>query len=248
LLYSKVYLYLPQFYLSHAIVLIRRIQLYILFYGLVLASCTNSNITEGVIEYEISYPGLDISEFMLKMLPSKMIMKFKDNKFKTIISKGKMNTTALIADCHNKTLLSSFRFGNKKLMVDFTQKEINTMLNELPLVTYLDVKGKDTCAGFNVLKKVAVFKEVNSAPAELWYTNEIELENPNWIYPYNKINGVLLMYELERYGLRMRFKATKFINESIDDAEFEAPIGFKKVSFKEYDESVRDISGIFIPK
>lgn len=220
---------------------------YLLFSALLLlASCGEKKVTEGVIEFEVTYPYLNASDFMVKMLPNKMTMKFKDGKFKTVVSKGKSIRTEFIADCKNKTLATAFQFGAKKLSVDLTESEIKSMLKEFPSVTYLDVNDKDTCAGFNIRKKVAVFEDIGYPESELWYTDEIDIPNANWCYPYSDIKGVLLMYEIERYELRMRLKAVSFRAESVDDAEFNLPTGFKKVKLNSFEKEVKKIFGMVI--
>ncbi|HLP14366.1 MAG TPA: hypothetical protein VK177_20725 [Flavobacteriales bacterium] len=213
---------------------------------LLLGSCGSGKVTEGVIEYEVSYPYLNASDFMVRMLPNKMTMRFKDGKWKTTVSKGKSIKTEFIADCTNKQLATAFQFGTKKLMVELTENEIKGMLKEFPKVTYLEVNDKDTLAGFDVMKKVAVFEDISYPESELWYTTDIELENANWCYPYDDIKGVLLQYEIERYGLRMRLKATKFRAESVDDAEFNLPTGYKKVKLSEFENEVKKIFGMVI--
>lgn len=213
-----------------------------------LASCGKKEITEGVIEYEVSYPYLNANDFMVKMLPNKMTMKFKDGKFKTSVTKGKSIRTELISDCKAKTIQTAFQFGTKKICVELTEAEIKSMLKEFPSVTYIDVNDKDTLVGFDCLKKEAVFENIAYPEAELWYTNDIKIENANWCYPYSDIKGVLLMYEIERYGLRMRLKATKFKEEEIDDSEFNAPSGFKKVALKDFEDEVKKIFGMVLPE
>lgn len=183
---------------------------------------------------------------MANMLPNKMTMKFKDGKFKTVVAKGKSIRTEFISDCVNKTLATAFKFGSKKLAVDLTEKEIKGMLNEFPKVTYIDVKDSDTLLGFKVRKKDAVFEDISYPEAELWYTDDIEIENANWCYPYSEIKGVLLQYEIERYGLRMRLKASKFTDEPVDDKEFDLPQGYKKVKLENFESEVKKIFGMVI--
>lgn len=217
-----------------------KIYLYLYFIGaLALASCGKNKITEGVIEFDITYPHLNTSRFMSMMMPVKMVMKFKDGKFKTIVSKGKTLETIFISDCRKKTLSTGVKIFKKHLAVEFSKKEIRGMLNEFPKVTYLDLKETDTLAGFKVMKKVAVFESVAYPEAEVWYTDEIELENANWCYPYYDIKGVLLQYELERYGLRMRLKANKFRAEEVDDKEFILPADYQRVPLSEFESTMK---------
>jgi len=220
---------------------------YFLYAGIVLlASCGSGKVAEGVIEYEVTYPYLNASDFMVKMLPNKMTMRFKDGKWKTTVSKGKSIKTEFFADCKNKTLATAFQFGTKKLLVDLTESEIKGMLKEFPKLTYLEVNDKDTLVGLDVRKKVAVFEDISYPEAELWYTEDIDLDNANWCYPYSEIKGVLLQYEIERYGLRMRLKATSFKEEAVDDAEFNLPTGYKKVQLKNFEAEVKKIFGMVI--
>lgn len=222
---------------------------YFLLSGIILlASCGGNKVSEGVLEYEVTYPYLNSADFMVKMLPNKMTMKFKDGKFKTTVSKGKSIKTEFISDCRNKTLATAFQFGTKKMLVDLTESEIKSMLKEFPKVTYLDVNDKDTLASFHIRKKVAVFEDISYPEAELWYTDEIDLENANWCYPYSEIKGVLLQYEIERYGLRMRLKATHFKNEPVDDSEFDLPKDFKKTELKNFEAEIKRIFGMVIPE
>ena len=213
---------------------------------IILKSCGSGKISEGVIEYEVTYPDFQGSDMMKGMLPGKMTMKFKDGKFVTTVSKGKSIKTIFIADCRNKTLISAFQFGTKKLYVVLTEKEINKMLKEFPKVEYLDIKGRDSLAGFFCKKKVAVFEDISYKESELWYTEEIDLPNPNWCYPYKEITGVLLRCDLDRYGLRMNLKAKSFKEESVADEDFEVPAGFKRVRFADLEKEIKKLFNMAI--
>lgn len=227
--------------------MIQKLIQYFIYAGiLLLTACGNGKVTEGIIEYEVSYPYLNASDFMVKMLPNKMTMRFKDNKWKTTVSKGKSIKTEFFSDCKNKTLSTAFQFGTKKLLVELTESEIKGMLKEFPELTYIDINDRDTICGFNVMKKDAVFEDIAYPEAELWYTDEIDIENANWCYPYSEIKGVLLQYEIERYGLRMRLKATHFRDEPVDDSEFNLPAGYKKVKLKNFESEVKKIFGMVI--
>jgi hypothetical protein len=173
-------------------------------------------------------------------------MKFKNGKFKTSVTKGKRLRTEFISDCKNKTLAAIFQFGSKKMLVELNKHEIKAMLNEFPKVTYIDIKDNDTLLGFHVRKKDAVFEDAAYPEAEIWYTDEIELENANWCYPYSGIKGVLLQYEVERYGVRMRLKANKFTEEEIDDREFQLPPGFDRVKLRDFETEMKARMGLFV--
>ena len=49
----------------------------------VISAPYHKNISEGTIEYDVTYPELDSGNIMLEMLPSTMVMQFKDGKFRS---------------------------------------------------------------------------------------------------------------------------------------------------------------------
>lgn len=207
--------------------------------GLLLKSCGSSKYTEGVLEFEVSYPYFNGADIILKMLPSKMTMKFKDGRFRTTVTKGKSIKMDFISDCNNKSMISAFQFGSKKIAVELNEKEIKAMLKEFPKVVYIDIPETDTLAGFTCKKKAAVFEDISYPDCELWYTDEIDIPNANWCYPFSDIPGVLLQYEVERYGMRMRLKAKRFLDESVDDSEFDTPQGYKSVKLSDFEDEVK---------
>lgn len=68
-----------------------KIHFYLLLFGvIVLSSCKDSisDKSEGVIEYKVTYPKMDKTNFMLDFMPKEMKMYFKDNKYITTVSAG----------------------------------------------------------------------------------------------------------------------------------------------------------------
>ncbi|HXC03192.1 MAG TPA: hypothetical protein VNZ86_00495, partial [Bacteroidia bacterium] len=53
---------------------------------------------------------------------------------------------------------------------------------------------------------------------------------PNWSNPYHEIDGVLMEYQLKRYGLELRFNAVSVSKASIDESIFTLPSEYKLIS------------------
>jgi hypothetical protein len=53
----------------------------------------------------------------------------------------------------------------------------------------------------------------------LWYTDEIQVKNSNWYNPFKEIDGFLLAYSIDRYGIRMEFKAKGYEEVEITDEQ-----------------------------
>ena len=66
-----------------------------MLFCIMMNSCTeekefHKDVDQGIIEYEVTYPDLDSTDIMLEMLPDKMIVKFKKDKFISNMSAGEI--------------------------------------------------------------------------------------------------------------------------------------------------------------
>ncbi|GAB5538902.1 MAG: hypothetical protein Salg2KO_10050 [Salibacteraceae bacterium] len=205
-----------------------------------------SNISEGIIEYQVTYPELDSDNIMLEMLPSKMVMKFKDNKYKS-----KLETTAgivemsVMADYETQKMYNLVKIFSDRYALELDKDAAIALTNKLP---QFDLVFKDDAM------KIA---DANCQKAELdfggnrenyvfYYTDEIDLKNPNWCTPYNGIEGVLLDYRIENYGMNMHLRATRIVPQVIDDSEFEITDDYEFLSPLEFDKLVVKNMEIFM--
>ena len=81
--------------------------------------------------------------------------------------------------------------------------------------------------------------------AKVYYTNEIGITNPNWSNPYSKIDGVLMDFQMERYGVAMHLKAKSVLAQKIDDVTFQLPadsVEYKKIVFSELEKILQDLN------
>ena len=76
---------------------------------------------------------------------------------------------------------------------------------------------------------------------DVWYTDELNIKNPNDQTPYSQIDGMLMQYRLKRFGLEMEFTAKGVEKEKIADTEFELPAYYKVVSRQEMDDFFKSI-------
>ena len=205
-----------------------------------------SNISEGIIEYQVTYPELDSDNIMLEMLPSKMVMKFKDNNYKS-----KLETTAgivemsVMADYETQKMYNLVKIFSDRYALELDKDAAIALTNKLP---QFDLVFKDDAM------KIA---DANCQKAELdfggnrenyvfYYTDEIDLKNPNWCTPYNGIEGVLLDYRIENYGMNMHLRATRIVPQVIDDSEFEITDDYEFLSPLEFDKLVVKNMEIFM--
>ena len=81
----------------------------------------------------------------------------------------------------------------------------------------------------------------------LWYTEEIELKNPNWYNTFNEVPGVLLAYSIDRFGIRMDYKAIKFIPKADESKKqlFTLPAKGTSITYDEYNQKMNSLFETF---
>ena len=202
-----------------------------------IAGCGGSNgkiVSEGIIEFEAS--AVDPNNPMADLAPSKMLIKFKDHKSVVEMSAGMgLLTMSFITDYNNKTVTQLVKLLNKKYVSVANGEAIQTDAdnNKLKIQKTNDTK---IIAGFRCKKAVVTSEDKSRPPFDIYYTDEIEIDQPNWSNEYSEIEGVLMEYQLKRYNLELRFTARKVAKASIDDSDFETPPDYKTISQKELED------------
>ena len=85
-------------------------------------------------------------------------------------------------------------------------------------------KQKKVIAGYNCNKVEVVPDDKSIPPFDVYYTDELDIKDPNFASPYKEIKGVLMEYQLKKFGLEMRFEAKSVRKELIEDKYFQVPV------------------------
>ena len=80
-----------------------------------------------------------------------------------------------------------------------------------------------------------------SVKFDVYYTDELNVSNPNENTPYDKLKGMLMQYRLKKLGLELEFTAKGVTKEKIADTEFELPAYYKVITTKEMEEFFKSI-------
>ncbi len=200
------------------------------------------NVSEGVIEYDITYPKLDPNNMMVSGLPNKAYLRFKNNNTVNDMSgmMGLINITYIAR--HDKSVAQTLTLINKKYVSDISADDL-THLND----SYLDKieQGKNTqnIAGFNCKEAIVSLK--NGETIHVYYTNDIGVTDPNWSNPYSKIDGVLMEFEMERYGVAMHLKAKAVVAQQVEDNAFDvSESDYKKIPFNELEKILQELNPV----
>lgn len=201
-----------------------------------LAGCDSlyhKSISEGVIEFEVTYPETDAGDLMAGILPNEMTLKFKDNKTIGKLSSMGIFTTSIIAYPDSKKVAQLVRIMTKKYVLMLDSAEVQDLYSELPEMTVHFVDETKEIAGYKCKKAIITFKNDIKEEFSVYYTNDIEIENSNWPTPFHEIDGVLLEYRVRKYNIEMRLTATRVTKSTIDDSEFEIPPDYNKITQEE---------------
>lgn len=191
----------------------------------------DSRINEGVIEYQITFPESRDESITAGLLPDKMTYAFKETGFASNFqTAGGMFKNNIVADLKAKSLEHSLKVFRKKIKVKMDETDILKMLAEYPRMTVVRTNDIDTIAGYPCKKALIVFEEVGQKEIEVYYTDRIKMKNPNWCTQYHEIEGVLMAYEVEQFGIRMRLKAQSVQSKKTSEEDFVKNEDYKSIS------------------
>jgi hypothetical protein len=206
-------------------------------YILCVTGCSSSDekfISEGAIEYDAAV--VDQSNPMATLAPNKMTIKFKNNKSSAEMSAGMgLFSTAFISDPENKSMTQLVKLLNKKFSLVQHDADIKKENGIYPM-EITDVKGTKVIAGYKCQKAHVKVKDENTSEFDIYYTKELNIKDPNFANPFYKVDGVLMEYQMKKFGLEMKFTAKAVKNEDIDDATFELPADYKPITKEAMDE------------
>lgn len=197
-----------------------------------LTACENimsgNKISEGKIVYEIEYLDDEKENPLISLLPKTMEIQFKENNTATNIE-GFLGTfkMRLISDFEAEKNHAVLRIMDKKYIqtVDFGDIPAGYELEDF---TIENTDEKAEIAGYKC--KVALVKVEGKDPIKLYYTDAINIKNPNAGNPFHEIEGVLLGFQVKLTGLNMRFRAKKVVAQEVSPDQFIIPEGYEEVS------------------
>jgi hypothetical protein len=197
------------------------------------------DISQGIIEYEVTYPDLDSNDIMLEMLPDKMVMTFKNDKFKSNMSAGAgLIEMGIMTDATTRTMYNLVKIFGDRYVLELSGDDVKQMTDVLPPFQLKNLDEELVIAEAACEKVLLDFGISKSESYIFFYTRDIKLKDPNWYTPYNEIEGVLLDYRIENYNMHMRLKATKIIAQEIDDSEFVIDDSYETLTKEEFDKIV----------
>ena len=204
---------------------------------------TTGKISEGTIEYQVSFPPGHKDDFMTSMLPAIIKYNFKNNEASVDleISMG-IVSTSLIANLNKKQVMQTLSVMGKKFAVILDTVGVQKLLAKEPKSFITFSKETKKIAGYNCFKARVNFESDTIPDFDVYYTKDINIENPNWSSPFNAIKGVLMEFRIKKYGIEMILTAKNVIKKEIEDGHFELSPDYKIISIEEMDKMFTDMN------
>jgi GLPGLI family protein len=196
------------------------------------------------VEYQVTYPDIDSENNMMAAgLPDKAVFKFKDEKSMTHLSAMMgLVTIDYIADRKENSAKQSLVLFNNKYVANLNEAAVNKLnagfLKELKLVP----GETKMIAGYKCEKAKAILE--NGKEVDVYYTRDLGGDEINFGNPYHEIKGVLMEFEIERYGISMKLQATKVAKEGVEEKDFTVPQDFKKMPIEELENILKTLNPI----
>ena len=216
---------------------------------LLLNSCSSggngNKVVEGRIEYDVTYPGLDPNNMMAAGLPDKATYKFQNLSTITEFS-GMMGLIHIsyISNGEKKTAKQTLNLIDKKYVSNLSLKQVNDVNKEFVKDIKL-IDGNKEIAGYKCKKANVTLND--GTTIEAWYTTEIGMDSINWCNPYTIIKGVMMEFQMVKYGVTMKLVAKSVTKEAIADKDFEVPADFKVIDIGEQNKILEDLNPVSSP-
>lgn len=204
--------------------------LLIVIVSLGITSCgrdSGKNISQGEIHYNISYLGN--FAFPTKVLPKNLVVSFKENKILTEMTgvgkSGIINLANPELDIYD-TYYSLFYF--KKYYASKPGEQFPGF-NAMEGMQIKETSKRAVFCGYDC-KNAEVRIPGSDKVYEIWYTDEINVDEPNAATPFHEIDGVLLNFFFIMGDSELHFNCETVYSKEMPDDLFERRSDFERVS------------------
>ena len=189
---------------------------------------------------------MEKGNFMLDFMPKKMEMKFQEDIYATNLSAGMgMFKSSFICDKNNGEFVQMVKLINKKYALKLDAEGIKSSIKARPSLSIEHTNEVKNILGYHCKKAIVTLNNDKQDAFTVYYTDQIQMESPNWCNEFINIDGVLLEYQYEKYDVCMRFTASKIEFKEIDDKEFELATDYVIISESEMDKEMKEIFDSF---
>jgi hypothetical protein len=187
-------------------------------------------INQGEIHYNIDYKG-NFGVMPKEVLPKNLIVSFKNNKilFEMISSFGNSGILNL-ANPEKGIVDTYFSLFTLKYFYAVQPGEQYPGFEAMQGIVIRNTNKTSVICGFNCKNAEVTFPSDRNRVYQVWYTNEINIKNPNIATPFSQIDGVLMSFFFFLGTAELHFDAETVYKKEIPDETFERRERYMRVS------------------
>jgi hypothetical protein len=195
-------------------------------------------INQGEIHYNIDYIG-SFGPMPKEVMPKNLVVAFKHDKilFEMISSFGNSGILNL-ANPEKGIFDTYFSLFTLKYYYAVQPGEEFPGFEAMEGIEIRKTTKTAVICGYNCKNAEVTFPTKKEKVYEIWYTNEIDVKNPNTATPYSQIDGVLMKFFFLLGPAELHFNAETVYKKKIPDETFERREKFNRVSRTEIDKFI----------
>ena len=200
-------------------------------------------IDQGEIHYNINYIG-NIGPVPKEALPKNLIVSFKKNKILYEMV-GIGNSGILNLSNPEKGIFDTyFSLFTIKYFYAAEPGEMYPGFEAMEGMVIRKTSKTSIICEFNCKNAEVYFPSDRNKVFDIWYTNEIDVKNPNASNPFNKIDGVLMSFFFFLGTTQLQFEAETVFKKELPDEIFERRDKFVRVSREEIKEFINKMNSL----
>ena len=99
----------------------------------------------------------------------------------------------------------------------------------------------DSLSGLFATKYLINYDSDTVPQFESWFTESLTIQNATSISSYASIKGMPLIYDIDRYGLRMHLEIIDFNPREVKDKEFKRIEDLEEINYLLYEKKIQDL-------
>lgn len=196
-------------------------------------SCKKSggkNLSQGEIHYSIEYFG-DFNTTLKQYMPKTLIVSFKNDKMLFEIASPIGNSAILnLSNPKEKIFDTYISFFTLKYAYSASPGEVHPGFEAMQGMELNKTSKTAVICGYNCKNAEVTFPNDRSKTFEIWYTDEIDVKNPNIANPFQDIDGVLMSFFFFMGPAEMHFTVENVYDKDVSDKLFERREKFVRVN------------------
>ncbi len=210
---------------------------YVLIIALISAmmcySCSTKggkHIDEGEIHYNIDYIG-NFGGMPKDILPKTLIVSFKKDMILYEMSTPFGNSGIMnLANPEQNIYDTYLRMFTLRLLYEAKPGETFPGFETMDSMIIKKTDKTSVICGYDCKNAKIIFPSKGDKTLDIWYTDEINVRNPNTATPYRSIDGVLMSFYFMIGDAELHFDAETVYQKDIPDSMFERREKYMKVT------------------